>query len=337
VKTAAAFCFRAFTDTKPLLASCVIALALVLATRSAHAVTVVPPGNRNAEQPSVHGASAERMRELGATYEKKFQNICDLLKKDARLRSEIRMTAAAYGIDPVHIVGAIVGEHTYNVDTCDRLQDAYLKAISRVNGSVNFGYRGESVGKFIKRAEFADCLKCKDSYSLWCCREKVWEKSFRGKSVDGTAYPDALFSEVFFGPFYAGQSFGPGQINLLTALKMSDRVHRVSGLPKLDIEDGNAVCRTVMEWDLVLPYIAATLRQSIDSYREIAGFDISRNPGVTATLYNTGGEELRAWALADKNARRKSEGLEPVLPQENYFGWMVNSRLDELKALIAHP
>ena len=36
----------------------------------------------------------------------------------------------AYGIDPLHIVGAIVGEHTYNVDAYDRLQTYYVKAIA---------------------------------------------------------------------------------------------------------------------------------------------------------------------------------------------------------------
>ena len=31
---------------------------------------------------------------------------------------------------PMHIVGAIVGEHTYNVDAYDRLQTYYVKAVA---------------------------------------------------------------------------------------------------------------------------------------------------------------------------------------------------------------
>ena len=49
-----------------------------------------------------------------------------------------------------------------------------------------------------------------------------------------------------------------------------------------------------MDPDLTLPYVAATLRNRIDAYRDIAGFDISQNPGITATLYNVGNPEARA-------------------------------------------
>ncbi|TGP13164.1 DUF1402 family protein, partial [Mesorhizobium sp. M1D.F.Ca.ET.234.01.1.1] len=92
----------------------------------------------------------------------------------------------------------------------------------------------------------------------------------------------------FFQPYYAGQTFGLGQLNPLTALQMSDLVHKVSGLPKLDVSDPNSVYKTIMDPDLTLPYVAATIRKSIDAYKSIAGFDISGNPGLTATLYNVG-------------------------------------------------
>src|SRR5690606_5512555 len=154
-----------------------------------------------------------------------------------------------------------------------------------------FGYDGESIGQFIKRPEFADCLKHKDSYSLWSCRENVWNKSFRGKSVGGNAYPNNRFSAVFFQPFYAGQTFGLGQINPLTALQMSYKVNRVSGLTKRKAEDGNAAYKTLMGPDRTLHYIAAALKQSLTSYRQLADFDISKKPGLTATLYNSGGAE----------------------------------------------
>src|SRR5690606_36387997 len=135
------------------------------ASQSAYAVTVVPPGNRNAEQPPIPGASAKRTRELSTTYEKKYQKIYNLLKKDASLRSKIRSTAAAYGIDPIHIVGAIVGEHTYYVDVYDRLQTYYVKAMSYVKQGVIFSYNGERIGDFVRRPEFASCQKFHDSYS----------------------------------------------------------------------------------------------------------------------------------------------------------------------------
>ena len=54
-------------------------------------------------------------------------------------------------------------------------------------------------------------------------------------------------------------------------LQMSDEVHKVSGLPRLDEKDPNAVYKTIMDPDLTLPYVAATLKTSIDAYRNIAG------------------------------------------------------------------
>lgn len=330
----AVFCFNKIAKAKPAASLAALALTSLLVMQSAQAAVTVPPGNRNTEQPAVPGASARRTSQLNTSYQAKYRKIYNLLKADAGLRAKIRSTAAAYGIDPIHIVGAIVGEHTYNVDVYDRLQTYYVKAMSYVKQGVIFSYNGERIGDFVRRPEFASCQKFSDSYSLWTCRENIWNNRFRGKTVAGKSYPNNRFSAVFFQPFYAGQTFGLGQINPLTALMMTDMVHRVSRLPKLDANDGNAVYKTIMDPDLTLPYIAATLKQSITAYRQIANFDISKNPGITATLYNTGGAEQRARNLARENARRKSAGEPLLLPQENYYGWLINSKADELKALF---
>ncbi|MBA3446071.1 MAG: DUF1402 family protein, partial [Pseudaminobacter sp.] len=260
--------------------------------------------------------------------------VYSLLKNDGDLRSKIAAAAGAYGIDPLHIVGAIVGEHTYNVDAYDRLQTYYVKAASYLKSGLNFAYDGEDISDFIARPEFSACASESGSYDLWTCRERVWNRDFRGKIVGGASFPDDRFSATFFQPFYAGQTFGLGQLNPLTALQMSDLVHSVSGLPKLDIREPNQVYETIMDPDLTLPYVAATLKASIDAYRDIAGFDISENPGITATLYNVGNPEARAFALKAENEIRHTEGLEPKLPEENYYGWLVNEKLPELRALF---
>ncbi|MBR7518262.1 DUF1402 family protein, partial [Mycobacterium tuberculosis] len=87
--------------------------------------------------------------------------IYNLLKSDPKLRSKISSVARTYGIDPVHIVGALVGEHTYNVDAYDRLQTYYVKAISYVKQGLSFDYQGESIGDFIKRPQFSSCAQYK--------------------------------------------------------------------------------------------------------------------------------------------------------------------------------
>jgi len=311
-----------------------IALALAWSIPQAHASTLVPPGNRHIAQPAVPGASTRRTKASNTTFDAKYRKVYALLKNDGKLRAKIRETAAAYRIDPMHMVGAIVGEHTYNVDAYDRLQTYYVKAASYLSSGLTFSYRGENVTDFVKRPEFASCAAKTNSYDLWACRETVWNRQFRGRAVGGTSFPDDRFSATFFQPLYAGQTFGIGQLNPLTALEVSDMVQRVSGLPKLDAADPNKVYETIMDPDLTLPYVAAILKTSIDAYRDIAGFDISRNPGITATLYNVGGPEARAYALKAENLRRQAEGREQKLPEENYYGWLVNEKLPELQALF---
>ena len=312
-----------------------LSLSIAFAAMPAWAQVKVPPGNRNAEQPAIPGGSASRTRAMATTYEGKYQRVMRLFRQDDALRSKIRQVSALYGLDPVHMAGAIVGEHTYNVDAYDRLQTYYVKAVSYLTTSFQFGHGGELVGAFVERPQFSECDKfLGDSYDLWACRERVWDGKFRGQMVDGTSFPDNRFGAVFFQPFYAGQTFGIGQLNPLTALQMSDMVHKVSGLPRLDASDPQAVYRTIMDPDLTLAYVAATLKTSIDAYRQIAGFDISDNPGVTSTLYNIGSPEERARRLKRENDQRRASGQSPRLPQENYYGWLVNDRIDDLTALF---
>ncbi|RYI03302.1 MAG: DUF1402 family protein, partial [Acetobacteraceae bacterium] len=102
-----------------LLALCGFALASVL---PAQAVTLVPEGNRNAEQPPVPGASKRRTKAGKTTFDRKYEKVVKLLSRDKQLMSKIKAVAAKYDIAPIHMVGALVGEHTYNVDAYDRLQ-----------------------------------------------------------------------------------------------------------------------------------------------------------------------------------------------------------------------
>lgn len=311
-----------------------LAAVAVMSAMPALAAIKVPPGNRNAEQPAIPGASERRTKALKTTYEAKYQKVLALLKRDARLRRKIKSTAESYEIDPLHMVGAIVGEHTYNVDAYDRLQTYYVKAISYVNSGLSFEFEGEDIENFVQRPEFEICDTVEGSYELWTCREAVWNSRFRGQNVDGNGFPDDRFSAVFFQPFYAGQTFGIGQLNPLTALQMSDLVARISGLPELDHRNPGQVYKTIMDPDLTLPYVAATIAKSIDAYETIAGYDISDNPGITATLYNLGNPEERARALKAENAARELRSEAPRLPEENYYGWLVNDRLDDLRSLF---
>ncbi len=297
------------------------------------AVELVPPGNRNAVQPKVPGASARRTR--GSSFNTKYKKIRNLLAKDRKLMGKIKKAASSFAIDPIHIIGALVGEHTYNVDAKDRLQSYYVKALAYLNQDLSFQYKGTSIDELVSQPAFSKCNGLKNSYSLWSCRERVWNVSYRGKSKEGQRWPNHRMGHVFFQPFYAGQTFGLGQLNPLTALKVNDLVRsRVRREPRLSTRRAPEIYNTIMEPDSTLIYMAAVIRNSIDSYKSIAGFDISKNPGVTATLYNLGNVQVRAYALKAKNKRLKSAGKKPQPPQENYYGWLVNEKEADLRSIL---
>jgi Protein of unknown function (DUF1402) len=297
----------------------------------ASAATKIQPGNSNATQPAIPGASIKRTLELRGSFEKKYAKALKLLKNDPELSGKIKKISAQYGIDPIHMAGAIIGEHTFNVDAYDRLQSYYLKAAAYLSSDFAFEFEGEKVSEFIARPQFESCAKQVGSSAEWICRERIWDKTFRGKTVEDVTYPNKRFGQVFFQPYYAGQTFGIGQLNPLTALQMSDLVAKTSGFKKLDAKNAKLVYETIMDPDKTLPYIAAIIKTSIDAYDDLAGFDISENPGLTATLYNLGDPIGRANALRVRNGGKKG-GAE--VPQENYYGWFVNEKIDDLKALF---
>jgi len=291
----------------------------------------VPAGNRNLRQPAIPSGAKSRTKATNGTFDAKYEKIYDLLSTDKRLIGKIKKSAARFGIDPIHIIGALVGEHTYNVDALDRMQTYYVKAMAYLGSDLTFKFGDEKITEFVKRPQFARCEKITNSYDLWACRENVWDKSFKGKTVEGTRWPKDRFGRVFFQPLYAGQTFGLGQLNPLTALRVTDLVSKNTGSRKLGPERAPEIYKEIMDPDSTLNYMAAVIKTSIDAYRSIAGFDISKNPGLTATLYNLGDVRNRARALVRKN--RGSVG-KSIYPEENYYGWLVNKKETELRKLL---
>ncbi|SHO63132.1 Protein of unknown function [Pseudoxanthobacter soli DSM 19599] len=311
--------------------------ALLLATAcvaplsgAAAGVIVVPPGNGSQQQPTVDRNSVARTRETGGTFEGKYQQIYRLLQSDRALMARIKSAAQRFGIDPVHMLGAIVAEHTFNVDAIDSAQGYYIKAMAYLGTPILFQYKGVPVSEFVAKEQFDRCRTSKDDFDLWDCREEVWRDVFRGNTVDGVSYPDDRFGRVFFQPLYAGQTFGLGQLSPIAALSVADIVHKRSGLPLIDMDHAPELYSTIMDPATSLEYLAALIRLSIDSYRDLAGFDISKNPGLTATLYNVGDARDRARRLAATNRQSGATAY----PQVNYFGWFVNEKEDDLRRLL---
>lgn len=302
---------------------------------SASAKTVqVASGNRNAQQPKIPAGARSRTKATKGTFGSKYAKIYNLLASNKKLIRKIKKSAARFGVDPIHIIGALIGEHTYNVDALDRMQTYYVKALAYLGSDLTFKYGKEKVTKFVTRTQFAKCMKFANSYDLWACRERVWNATFRGKNIGGISWPNDRFGRVFFQPLYAGQTFGLGQLNPLTALRVTDLVASKTRSRKLNPKRAPEVYKEIMDPDSTLNYMAAVIKTSIDAYRNIAGMDISKNPGLTATLYNLGDVRNRAAKLAAKNRKRKKAGKKLALPKENYYGWLVNEKEQELRKLL---
>ena len=163
-------------------AAAVAAVLASLWSAPVAALTIAPPGNRNAEQPAIPAGAAKRTADTRGSFEAKYAKIRDLIAAHAELRAKIKRAARLYGVDPIHLVGALVGEHTYNVDALDRLQTYYVKSMSYLAAPVEFALDGEAVTDFVERPEFAACSNRGGAEALWTCREAVWTAAVRGKT-----------------------------------------------------------------------------------------------------------------------------------------------------------
>src|SRR5262249_5365083 len=175
-------------------------------------------------------------------FKEKYAKVYALLAHDPHLMASIKKAAATYGIDPIHIIGAIVGEHALNIDAIDTLQEYYVKAqIYAKTGSVVFEYNGESAEKLFARPQFAACAALKSDYEIWDCRQTVWNQKFLGRFVDGKHYPNDRLHRTFFRPAGSGLTFGIGQLSPVAALMVTDVTHAKSGLPLLTIDNAPQV------------------------------------------------------------------------------------------------
>ncbi len=297
---------------------------------SGRKVIQVQPGNVNASQPSIPPSALRR-----GGFEQKYVKILSQLKspRNQYLIKHIKSVAKKYQIDPIHIVGAIVGEHTYNIDSLDRFQTYAVKALAWMNESrLTFRCKrcGFTLEEFLALPDVRKCESSRSKYDYWSCVEQIWVSDYRGKN----GHVQTTFTENFFTPSYTGQTFGLGQIAPLTALKTNEIVVKIGRQKVLDYRRPGEIYHAIMDDKTSMHYMAASIRMSIEEYRNIARFDISNNPGITATLFNLGQERQRALSLYHTNVKRLSRGQSLQAPQENYYGWFINSKLKEIQSIL---
>lgn len=286
-------------------------------------VVSVPPGNRFANSPPIPTTTWQRFSRTLSTPEHSFQTTLNIFARN-RFGQELKRVAPLYGVDPLLVLGAIIGEHTFNTGVADWAQGVYMGMVS---GWVSaFQSNNVNLARLIEQPHFARCQGLGSEYRRWECIQEVWNAHYRGRN----GFPQQTMRMAFFNPVRAGHTFGVGQLDPLRALMVADLVSQ-NGLPRISVDNPTGLYTALLDERQGIHYICANVAMIVLAYREIAKMDISGNVGVVATLYNLGNERLRAGELFRENSRRLGSGLPIKFPEENYYGWFVNTKERELR------
>lgn len=260
-------------------------------------------------------------------YWSRYLTVIDRLLKNYEtpsfsLKKEILEAAKIYNIKPTHILAAIVGEHVFNVDLKDSIQNYAVS--TRL--WLNLFSDEHPFAKIIDCPEMNVCKGAPTEYYKWQCYESIWGSRMRGRNACGAteALPNSNLMMAFFNPTLGGRTYGLGQIGPIKMLSLTDLVHEKSNLPLLDIKKQTEVYKAIFDAKTVIHYIAAAAYNSIEVYKKEAHFDMSENIGLTSTLYNLGYELTRAKDLKSANNFALKKGTSLRAPQVNYYGWFVN-------------
>lgn len=267
-------------------------------------------------------------------------NINGVLSVVSELKVEIKRAAKAFGIDPVHVAAAIAGEHAMNVNYRDTVQQYIVQRDTFLDNWVaRHDQMEDSLFLMIQEPDFQKC-NSKSDYYYWYCIASAWYKNPKYKSGKWAWGKHAMyraFTEKFFNPNGIGSTFGVGQMSPLRALMVSNLVASRTNIPRLTFrEDGDikSPFYDVLDPKRVVYYIAATVYLGIEIYKQGAHFDISENPGLTATLYNLGAENIKANQRfnATKKVLRSTGQIE--YPSTNDLGKWVNQNIEAIEGAI---
>ena len=287
----------------------------VLLTDDASAnIVLVPAGNRE-EQPS------------RKTDWKKYEQALEQMA-DEKYGCVIKQAASTYNIDPVAVMGSIIGEHTYNFDLWDVGQNALLSVFMSLRDPVQLKYKDIVLKELLLENAYIGCRETRetsdDNHSkMWDCYNQVW-KGEGTRNEEGLSLQEAFFNLEGFG--FLGYTYGYAQLSPVSVLMVTDIVHEKTGFGILTVDEPLKIYDAILNPKLAIHYVAAINRQAVEIYKDVALVDISENPGIIATLYNTGSVKARA-----KKRFQKSIEIEEIYPRENYFGWLVNEKEAEIR------
>lgn len=266
--------------------------------------------------------------ELKATDWGKYEKTLAMLTQN-NYGCVIRQAAQIYHVDPVAIMGAVLGEHTYNVNGWDVWGERYLsmrqKWIKRFEATE--GETKISLIDLLSETEYSKCQQSSTtSYDLWDCYDNKWARDPRNVKKRNA------LKWTFFNPLGTGFTYGLGQLGPDRALMLTDIVHQMSRLPLLDPADPMTLYDHILNPQISLHYVAASILVSINIYKDLANIDISENPGILATLYNLGKEKRRALEKYNENVRSLEKTGQFILPATNPYGTLINFKQDEIRS-----
>lgn len=273
----------------------------------------------------------EKLHDLRARYSKTVSKLLSKYETSHfSLKNEAVRAGKMYDVDPAHILAAIVGEHLFNVGVTDSIQALYIN-------SKKWEQSTPEQNDFVKLKTCPEMRKCQglaNDYDTIECYDQTWFNEFRGRRAcgQGERFPNKRFIDNFFNPNSIGTTYGLGQLGPVKALSLSDMVSQISGYPRITLENQKAAYKAVLDPVKTVHYIAAATKKNISLYKEYAHFDISKNIGLTATLYNLGQEKERAKKLYKANVSNLRRGKALTYPQVNYYGWFMNEIESQLRA-----
>lgn len=275
---------------------------------------------------------------LRAELDRRFNKALKSILKDKNLKFQLEKAGANFQIDPVLILGCVVGENTFNVGLLDDVQRlATLSAKWGATWALKFKSNKTDLAVLIRRPEFSTCAaglaSGGDQATYWRCVAKTWNTQFAGKTINGEKFESNGFRMAFFNPLGVGLTYGLGQLDPIRALMVTDMVNKQSGFRFLTIDRPAEIYEDIINQNTNVHYVGANVRLMIDTYRTRARYDISRNPGVIASLYNMGREDERADKLFARNVARLGKKLKEIPPRENYYGFYINEREADLRRI----
>lgn len=238
----------------------------------------------------------------------KIPEIMKALDKAGLVKEAVRL-AQVFEIDPLDILGPIIGENTFNGFIDRTIQDSYHKMFQQSD----IDSMSDKMSVIINHPKAQECLTSKIS-NYWKWRCVIYYSDSSGNNSNGDLIKN------FYNISHRGVgTFGLGQMQPFLLWSLNDIVAAKTKYEKFDINNLDKPMHIIFNNNEMLAYIAANAKMSIYIYKLIAQVDISGNAGLVTTLYNLGDEYQRAYNL---KMLRAADGA--ALPQVNYMGWYIN-------------